>query len=438
MRKTFLFLILGGLLLVAAGCGGGKSSSGSSSAQSVEVSAPLNSVIRSYFNTYFDSQKTLSYSTMDENILESNANTQMNEALRETLIVLKTQFKTGLQNYKYQIAYQNSTVSGDTATVTLKLDLDFQYINASSKSGIYGVKYTFTLKNNGAAWLVTAIDSDLEEFKTIKAQVVATMSQSSITQSEAVAKVKERLKSNLVMQSQSSLYTKGVSSGISTASSMINNSNTTITQSIYVSCNKYTYNVSSAVAYAKDYALDKSGKFFIYYSNNDCTNFVSQCLWAGYIGYTSGSNLTSKVTAGTGMLNPEWYATSSGAADNWANVDYLWSYITKSKIAGPIATGYNNYTGSNSGLVTGVVASDIKVGDILQFRQGTTTPNDYTHSVFVYEKDANATSYSQIRICSHSSHRFNYSLLEVINAEGGLTDCYMRRISPSTSVTYLK
>lgn len=444
MRKVMLFLALASLLLVTAGCGGSKSSSGSSATQSVEVGAPLKTVIESYFTQYFDSQKSLSYTAMSNTLLAENDNTQLNEAFREVLINQDKLLNTGMRTYQYQLDYRKCAVSGNTATIELKLNLDFEYQNAPTncKSGVYGVNYTITLQNNGSAWVIAGIDSDWDTFVAFKALVAEKKSLSAQVQTSAIDQAKANLINQLTRMSQSSLLMQGASSGASTASdngaaaspSPTPTATTAITNSVYVSCNTYDYKATSAVNYAQAFAkAAQSSRVFCTWTDADCTNFVSQCIWAGYVGYTSASDSRTKMNNRSGMIYPDWFAGASNAsasdyAKNWVAVDELWAYITNnSKTAGPKAVGYNN-----GKVYTGVAAKDINVGDILQFSKGSAT--DYLHSVVVTRKNAN--TYNDILVSYHSTDTLDNALSSVITWAGG-EKCFMRRLVPQSGC-YMK
>jgi hypothetical protein len=435
VRKIVLLLILGGLLLAAAGCGGGTSSSNISpntSSKSISVSSSVNEVIKEYFDVYFESQENLNYSKMSSSILADNENTKLSEAFRETAVAEMELFNGGISGCQYKLNYQSCSRDGDSATVKLLLDLDFQYKNAPTdvKSGIYGVGYTFTLKSSGDAWVITAIDSDLNEFQYFKAQVMEKLNQNTIlSESEAVEKVKDIFKSNMKVMKNSSLYLNGASSAAGTpdASAIASSfANSSITKSVYVSCDSYNYDVNKAATYAVTYAQkDKDNRVF-YTTRADCTNFASQCIWAGYIGHFNASIIRNK----KGMIPTEWYAGTGGAATNWENVDKLWSYLTDStKVAGPKGT---KYVGTKC---TNIRPSDINVGDLLQVNKG--SGSDYDHSVFVTSKKNTVLSFDDILISSHTNDRKNYSLQTVINGFGGYYNCYIRRFTPQSGC-YMK
>lgn len=70
-----------------------------------------------------------------------------------------------------------------------------------------------------------------------------------------------------------------------------------------------SYNRSNAVTYAKQYATNYNNSMYEAIANNDCANFISQCLYAGGMymnttwNYKQPGNLTSRTTAWTGTVS---------------------------------------------------------------------------------------------------------------------------------------
>lgn len=103
------------------------------------------------------------------------------------------------------------------------------------------------------------------------------------------------------------------------------------------------YNRSQAVSYADQWAHSRNPNFLTYYTN-DCTNFVSQVLYNGGMGFNTGN----------GAYNPsdsyEWWMRWIGSWDNsktWSAADWLNQY----------ASNYNgslfSYTSAPNGLNPG-------------------------------------------------------------------------------------
>lgn len=85
------------------------------------------------------------------------------------------------------------------------------------------------------------------------------------------------------------------------------------------------YNRRAAVAYAHRWAYDRNPRYYDYEEiGGDCTNFASQCLYAG-----------------TGVMNftPTYgwyYRDANDKAPAWTGVTYFWNFLTEQKLrAGP-------------------------------------------------------------------------------------------------------
>ena len=125
------------------------------------------------------------------------------------------------------------------------------------------------------------------------------------------------------------------------------------------------YNRAAAVAYANEWAYRRNPEYFDFSDlGGNCTNFASQCLYAG-----------------SGVMNYTpiygWYYVSlNNRAPAWTGVDELYRFLTTNRGAGP------------RGRVTGLDA--IRDGDIIQlkFEKGTR----FAHSPVVVDAGDNTPS----------------------------------------------
>ena len=80
------------------------------------------------------------------------------------------------------------------------------------------------------------------------------------------------------------------------------------------------YNRARAVEYARRWALERNPLFINFAgSGGDCTNFVSQCIYAG--------SCIMNYTMDFGW----YYITASDRAPAWSSVEYLYDFLTGSK-----------------------------------------------------------------------------------------------------------
>lgn len=119
--------------------------------------------------------------------------------------------------------------------------------------------------------------------------------------------------------------------------------------------NTIDYDRTAAAAYAKKWAFGRNPAYYNFNKiGGDCTNFASQCIYAG-------SNVMN--------FTPElgWYYKSvNDRAPAWTGVEYLYNFLINNKGVGPFA--------EERGL------DGLEVGDIVQL--GTAT-GDFYHSPVV-------------------------------------------------------
>ena len=118
--------------------------------------------------------------------------------------------------------------------------------------------------------------------------------------------------------------------------------------------NIFSYNNKAAVDYARQWAFLRNPIFYNFDNlGGDCTNFVSQCLYAGcrVMNYTN--------TFG-------WYYNSiNDRAPAWTGVDEFFNFLTQNKAEGPFAKA--------------VLYSELVEGDFISlYRDG-----KYFHNVII-------------------------------------------------------
>lgn len=138
------------------------------------------------------------------------------------------------------------------------------------------------------------------------------------------------------------------------------------------------YDRPAAVAYAEKWALSRNPAYYNFDPvGGDCTNFVSQCLYAG---------------AGVMNFTPDtgWYYRSpSDRAAAWTGVKYLYRFLTRNHSVGPYAHE--------------VSASQVLPGDIIQLG---TASGEFYHSLFITQTEPT------ILICAHTFDARNVPLFQ--------------------------
>ena len=120
------------------------------------------------------------------------------------------------------------------------------------------------------------------------------------------------------------------------------------------------YDRRAAVAYAKEWAFGRNPDYYDFNDiGGDCTNFASQCVFAG---------------AGVMNYTPTfgWYYTSvNDRTASWTGVEYFYNFLT----------GNVKGIGGGAGPLAEEVTSDkIEIGDIIQLGRAT---GDFYHTPVV-------------------------------------------------------
>lgn len=116
-----------------------------------------------------------------------------------------------------------------------------------------------------------------------------------------------------------------------------------------------SYNREAAVAYARRWALGRNPAYFDFEKlGGDCTNFASQCIYAG------ARVMNYKTVMGW------YYRSSSDRTPSWSGVEYLNNFLTNNRSVGPYARV--------------VSENEVQPGDIVQLG---TAGGDYYHSPVV-------------------------------------------------------
>ena len=137
------------------------------------------------------------------------------------------------------------------------------------------------------------------------------------------------------------------------------------------------YDRAAATAYAREWALGRNPAYYNFDDlGGDCTNFASQCLYAG-----------------AGVMNDTpifgWYYRSvEDRSPSWTGVEYLYDFLINNRGAGPYASE--------------VTEDAIRPGDLIQLGRA---DGSYYHTLVVL-----VTSPS-ILIAAHSNDALNRPLV---------------------------
>lgn len=115
------------------------------------------------------------------------------------------------------------------------------------------------------------------------------------------------------------------------------------------------YNRENALAYARRWALSRNPLYYDYAGiGGNCTNFVSQCLYAG------------SCTMNYIPLYGWYYLSPAERTPSWTGVEYFYNFLTGNKSVGPFAAE--------------VTAEELAPGDIVQLGR---EEAGYYHTLFV-------------------------------------------------------
>ena len=119
--------------------------------------------------------------------------------------------------------------------------------------------------------------------------------------------------------------------------------------------NEREYDREAAVEYAKKWAYKRNPAYFDFSRiGGDCTNFASQCIFAGA--------QVMNFTPVTGWF----YRSTNDRTASWTGVEYLYRFLTQNSGVGPYAEE--------------VPLSELQIGDIVQLGRAT---GDFYHSPVV-------------------------------------------------------
>ncbi len=153
------------------------------------------------------------------------------------------------------------------------------------------------------------------------------------------------------------------------------------------------YNRGNALEYARRWALDRNPLFFSFNGiGGDCTNFVSQSIFAGscVMNYTP--------------IYGWYYISSADRTPSWSGVEFFYDYIVNNKEQGPFGRE--------------VRREELEPADIIQLAND---EGDFYHSLIITEiKDD-----GEILIAAHSDDYidrplsdYNYASARFIHIEG--------------------
>lgn len=143
----------------------------------------------------------------------------------------------------------------------------------------------------------------------------------------------------------------------------------------------HPYDRQKAVSYCEEYAFKRNSKYLDFTGiGGDCTNFISQCVYAG-----------------SGVMNYKpvygwFYKTSSNRTASWTGVNQFYNFITKNQGVGPFASL--------------VPLANIQLGDVIQLGDST---GHFYHSLLVTHIEG-TPDFQTVFVGTHSNDAFQRRL----------------------------
>lgn len=143
------------------------------------------------------------------------------------------------------------------------------------------------------------------------------------------------------------------------------------------------YNRQKALEYAKKWAFSRNPKYYNFDPvGGDCTNFISQCIFAG-------SN-TMNYTKNKGW----YYINGNNKSPSWTGVEFLYEFLTNNKNVGPYGKEVNQ--------------KEIELGDLAQL---SFSGQKFEHTLMIVNIE-NHFSLAGIKIASHTYDSYNKPISE--------------------------
>ena len=119
---------------------------------------------------------------------------------------------------------------------------------------------------------------------------------------------------------------------------------------------EYALNIQAEIDYARKWAYSRNPRYYNFDNvGGDCTNFISQCLYAG--------GAAMNYTRDTGW----YYISAENRAAAWTSVEYLYKFLAANRGVGPFGET--------------VLLKEVQKGDIIQLGGG----GRFYHSLLVID-----------------------------------------------------
>lgn len=373
-------------------------------------------VIEQYFKGYYETLKTGQYVNTSSLFL-INDDTVIPQRTLQNKMKLYKAFNLEIKEYNLDLEYVDTTINDYEANIILIENADYRYNKAPSDlvSKISNIEYTVKLKKIRGQWKIAYMDSTDEDY--IMAKERSRQSFQEMTASGRYVFLAEKGR-------QLHLFFNELDNKINRLkafSEKVQQANIPFLKDPQLSRQvaDFSYIRENGIKYARDYAnfsqIPNDRKLFYYAKENDCTNFVSQCIWAAYGGYLSEDfdltkkNVQNRVRmVSAGEQDFSWYGTGVGGGGtiSWENVARFYHYTTQNKAIGPRGISYG------AGRQADFNFYNVAPGHILQFWP--TGKSRWHHTVYVTTVNTPGMI-NEMFVCQHSKDVKERPLIELLN-----------------------
>ena len=149
------------------------------------------------------------------------------------------------------------------------------------------------------------------------------------------------------------------------------------------------YNREKAVAYAKKWAYSRNPKYYNYDKiGGDCTNFISQCIFAG-----------------SGIMNYNengwYYKNANNKSPSWTGVEFLYNFIVQNKGISIFGKEVDD--------------NQVDIGDIIQL---SFDGNIYGHTLIIVNRENLSIASHTFDSYDRKLSSYNYRKARFIHIEG--------------------
>ncbi|MGG3748123.1 amidase domain-containing protein [Heyndrickxia faecalis] len=341
----------------------------------------IDNIVKDYMNRQYSSLQDSKVSSFDDIV----ADKYLLDILKETIqykIDFYSEINKKVLGYKLSISnietkFENGRI---VAHILSSAELTFQKDELEPYTYLEEREHIIILENVKDTWKITRDIYD--EF--------GTPDESAINDSNYNKNLYNTFKKNKISVKEKAKLLKKLQDSISQSSldETQNKTNLASTQMFYSTAIEST-SLDKGVEYARKWALSYNPAYQKY--DNDCTNFVSQILYAA--GFKTDSTWKPYTNA-------------------WIQVEAFHDYLVNKK-------GFRSYEYS-SGDEAGNASNKASVGDVIQFYN--IAKLRYSHTVYATKKVwRSARGTYDILYCGHSSARLDYSLIDAFESSSYYT-----------------